>query len=167
MKLIKQFQGKEGKRRMLEIFGNNEIVKRDSEVAQRLTQVAKLDEYEKGQELYVQGERARGYLYFILSGKIDIIRNGRFIAIKETGQVFGELPFINPSLPYQVTASCQERTIVAKVSEKQFQLIADDYPVLWRNIAEVVVTLVLKQDLIIEDLKEEVARLKGKKKEEK
>lgn len=86
---------------------------------------------------------------FILSGKIDLLRNGRFINTKEIGHIFGEFPFINPSLPYQVTASCQERTIVAKVSEKQFQLIADDYPVLWRNIAEVVVTLVLKQDLII------------------
>jgi hypothetical protein len=51
VKLIKQFQGIDGKRRMLGIFGNSELVKHQSEVAQRLTQVATLDEYEKGQKL--------------------------------------------------------------------------------------------------------------------
>ena len=48
----------------------------------------------------------------------------------------GEIPIINPSLPYTVTAPCQERTIVAMISEKRFELIANDYPTLWRNITE-------------------------------
>jgi CRP/FNR family transcriptional regulator, cyclic AMP receptor protein len=137
----KEFQGKEGKKIIFEIFKNSEIVKHHHKSARRLTQIAKLNEYEKGQEIYVQGERARGYLYFVLSGKIDLLKNGRLITTVGTGQLFGEFPFIKPELPYTVTARCQERAIIAKVTYRQFQLLANKFPVLWRNIAEKLVDL--------------------------
>lgn len=134
--MLNQFQGTEGKRRILEIFRNSELVKQNSELAERLTQNVKLKRYEKGEELYHQEESARGYLYLILSGKVDLLRNGTIINTKETGQAVGEFPFINPALPYTVTALCQERTTVAMISEKQFEPIFHDYPVLWKNLAE-------------------------------
>jgi predicted nucleotide-binding protein len=135
-RLLNQFQGTEGKRRIMEIFRNSEIVKQNSELAERLTRKVKLRRYEKGQELYHQEESARGYLYLILSGKVDLIRNGTLITTKGTGQAVGEFPFVNPSLPYTATAFCQERTTVAIISEMQFELITHDYPVLWKNLAE-------------------------------
>ena len=139
MNLLKQFQGIEGKRRVLTILRNNEIVKHDNGLAQRFAEIVELSEYEKGQNLYMQGENAKGYLYFILSGKIDLLRNGKFITRRETGHVVGEFPFILPNFSYTVISSCQERTVVAKVSEKQFQLIPEDYPLLWRTMSEILV----------------------------
>lgn len=79
MGLQKQFEGPEGKRRIVEIFRNSEIVKQNSELSQKLAMSVVLREYEKGRELYHQEESAKGYLYLVLSGKIDLLRNGTLI----------------------------------------------------------------------------------------
>jgi hypothetical protein len=50
----------------MEIFRGSEIVKQNSELAERLAQKVKLKQYEKGQKLYHQEESARGCLYLIL-----------------------------------------------------------------------------------------------------
>jgi hypothetical protein len=60
--MIERFEGKEGKRRLVEIFANQELVLHHSQLAQRLAEIAELTEYKKEQELYFQGEPGKNQL---------------------------------------------------------------------------------------------------------
>ena len=91
----------------------------------------------EGEEIFYQKQESTGYLYFILSGKIDLFLQNKLITTRETGKLIGEFPFLNPSLPHTVTAKCHENTVVAKITENQFSEITKNYPILWKNMAEV------------------------------
>lgn len=120
---------------MFKIIRNNELVKHDDNVAQKFTEISELVVYEKGQKIFSQDQKSTGYLYLILSGRIDLLIDNRFITSIEGGQTLDEYPLLK-HLPHTVTAYCQEKTVIARISEIQFQSITDDYPILWRNLAE-------------------------------
>jgi hypothetical protein len=138
--MIERFEGKEGKRRLVEIFANQELVLHHSQLAQRLAEIAELTEYKKEQELYFQGEPGKNQLYFILSGKFEILAQGNHLAFKSAGEAVGEFPIVDPSLSYTVTIHALEDCVVAHVSEEQFLSTAHDYPEIWKNMSKMLVS---------------------------
>ena len=131
------FEGEEGKRRLVAVFAEQDLVGNNLALAQKLAETAKVDECEEGQELYRQGEQSKGYLYFVLSGAFDLLDRSNRIATISSGQVVGEFPILDPSVNYAVTCRAQADSTVGLVTEDQLQLIGEEYPELWKNMAKI------------------------------
>jgi predicted nucleotide-binding protein len=147
-----RFEGPRGTRRLLESLSNQELILHDNALAKELAGIVTLSEYEEGQELFVQGELGRGCLFFILSGKFDLLVNGNFVAIMSAGQAVGEFPIVDPSLSYTVTIRARENSVVAMVAEDQFLSIAEDYSNIWKNMAKMLVARLRKANELFRPL---------------
>jgi predicted nucleotide-binding protein len=137
--MLERFKGPEGRRRLVEVFSNQEIVLQNLELAQSLAEPAKLKEFKERQELYIAGQPGNNKLYFIVSGSFDLLIKGVSVAVMKPGQTLGEFPIVDPSLPYTVTIRAREPSVVATVPESQFLSITEHYPIIWKNMAKMLV----------------------------
>jgi predicted nucleotide-binding protein len=119
-------------------FGKQELVA-SSNLAKRFAGVATPKALRKGRDLYVQGNAAKNSLYFLISGRLDLLINGFHIRTLEPGEMVGEFPIVDPGLPYAVTMRARDDVIVAIVSEVDFLSIAKDHPVVWENMVKILV----------------------------
>jgi CRP/FNR family transcriptional regulator, cyclic AMP receptor protein len=87
--MIEQFEGQEGKRKLVELMANQELVGQNYTIAQELAKVAKLGEYKKGQDVFIEGPSSHK-LYFILSGAFDVLVKGGSIREVREGEAVGE-----------------------------------------------------------------------------
>jgi predicted nucleotide-binding protein len=74
-------------------------------------------------------------IFLIVAGKVSISVNGRELAIRHAGQHVGEMALIDPSAPRCATVAALETSVLAKIPERRFALIADAHPSLWRQLA--------------------------------
>lgn len=159
-----RFEGKDGKRRLVEVLVEQELVQHNDNIARKLADLALVEEFQKRKQLYVQGEPGKNFLFFILSGSFDLSIGEKRTAILEAGQAVGEFPIVDPSLTYTVTVFAREQSVVARVSEEQFLSIAREYPEIWKNMAKMLVTRLRKASELPD--KEQRATRKGLKPEE-
>ena len=133
--MISRFYGKEGRNRLISAL-RKQIVLHDNEtLSMELADQAELIQLESGEILIAQ-DNIDNELYFILSGRLSIIANGREVAIRNSGQHVGEMALIDPSARRSASVIAIEQTVVAKISEPTFGVLADRYPRVWRLIAE-------------------------------
>jgi CRP-like cAMP-binding protein len=121
---------------------SSELVLHNEIIARKLAEIATLEDFPEGKQLYVQGEPGNNFLYFVLSGSFDLSVQDKDepFATVASGQAVGEFPIVNPSLNYTITVLAKEQSVIARVSEKQFLSIAEDYPEIWKNMAKMLVT---------------------------
>jgi predicted nucleotide-binding protein len=96
-----------------------------------------LKDFRPGQDLIIQGQ-CDDDIYFILSGSVSVIVNGRNIATRKAGEHVGEMALIDTTARRSATVKTLEPTVAAKVTERGFARTANKYPELWRRIAVVV-----------------------------
>jgi CRP-like cAMP-binding protein len=101
--MLKRFTGQEGRARLVEVFRDQELVRQNSAIAQQLAEVAKLKEYKKEQEVFIEGQPGTNRLYFILSGEFDLLVKGSHIRVVSSKEAVGEFPILDHSLPHAVT----------------------------------------------------------------
>ena len=142
--MLERFEGKNGKRRLVEVLAEQELVQHNDIISRKLADITKVEDFQKGKQLYVQGEPGKNFLFFVLRGSIELSVQNKRVAILEPGQAVGEFPIVDPSLNYTVTVVAREQSVVARVSEEQFLSIARDYPEIWKNMAKMLVTRLRK-----------------------
>jgi CRP/FNR family transcriptional regulator, cyclic AMP receptor protein len=141
-----RFEGKSGKRRLIDVFTQQEIVQNNQDIARKLAEISLLEEIQNGKQIYVERESGKNVLFFIIGGKFELFIKDRKIRTLESGSAFGEFPIVDPSLTYTVTAVASEQSVVARVSEEQFLAIAREYPEIWKNIAKMLVARLRKNN---------------------
>lgn len=130
-------------------LAEQELVRENCALAQRLAQAARLHEYEQGREIYLQGEPGKNNLYFVISGAMDLLIKGKLVATISADQAFGEFPVLNPSLPYTVTIRAKEQSVIAQVAEASFNEIAEHHKEIWKNMAKMLMRRLLStHDLV-------------------
>lgn len=135
---IKQrFEGRYGKKRLLDYLQSQDLVAGNASIAQKLTDKTVIRSLHAHQNLMIQGNPDND-IYFILSGSVSIIVNGREIATRIAGEHIGEMALIDTTALRSATARTLEPTVVAIVSEQDFTRIANKHPDLWRRIAVVI-----------------------------
>jgi predicted nucleotide-binding protein len=132
---MQRFKGQEGHKRLVEVFADHELVQHNEALAQQLAAVAKLKEYKKSQDVIVEQQESKYQLYFILTGKCDLLIGGSPVRVVESGETVGELPILDRSFRHTVTLRARERSVIATVPELQFRSIAKKCRVLWENMA--------------------------------
>ena len=134
MKIISRFRGQEGRDRLISALRQQIILHGNETLSIELADQAELLQFEPGEELIVQ-DSVDDEIYFILTGRLAIVVNGREVAIRNSGQHVGEMTLIDPSARRSASVVAVEQTVVAKISEVSFRLLADKYPRVWQLIA--------------------------------
>ena len=134
MEMINRFCGPENRDRLISALRQQTIIHDNENLSIELAKRAEILQFEDKEALIVQGE-ADNDLYFILTGRISIIVNGREVAIRESGQHVGEMALIDPSARRSASAVAIEQTVVAKISESSFRPLANKCPRVWQLIA--------------------------------
>ncbi len=132
--LIKRFSGRAGKVRLIEALRTQELVAGDQQIATKLAAVATRHEYPANCELMRQGN-CDNDIYFIISGLVSVKVNGREVATRTARNHIGEMALLDTTAKRSATISTTEPSVLAKVCEAKFAIIANDHPELWRRVA--------------------------------
>ncbi len=132
--MLPRFEGADGKQRLADVLRRQTLIGGDMQLSQELANKATLVETVTGETIIDQGG-ADNDIYFIISGSIIVWVNGRNISTRIAGTHVGEMALIDPTARRSATIKTAEPTVLARVSEKDFSELAQQYPNLWRGIA--------------------------------
>lgn len=146
--MIKRFEGEAGMRFLVEALQNNKMVKGDIEIAQELAKRIKLEELSVGDEL-IQQDSETNDIYFVISGSLIIIVNGRQIAIRGPNDHIGEMAAIQPTQKRSATVQAVEQCLVAKITESDFAHLAKHNAELYRSIAQELARRLMERNKLV------------------
>jgi CRP/FNR family cyclic AMP-dependent transcriptional regulator len=132
--VLSKFRGKGGNARLLAAIAEQFIVGGDTAIASRLLRKVTVQGFKRGEALMTQGGEDT-HLMLVLGGAADIVLNGRQVATRRPGQHVGEMALLDPYALRSATVVAAEQTVVALISEYDFNKIANVYPQLWRRLA--------------------------------
>ena len=132
--MINRFQGQSGRSALLETLKSQKIIRGDHNISEDLLDIIELIEIKEGDCVIEQGSLDNS-LYFILLGEVKVFVNERPIALRRAGSQLGEMTMIDPRFPRSASIIANTDTVLAKVTEDQFSLLAEKYPILWRLLA--------------------------------
>jgi CRP/FNR family transcriptional regulator, cyclic AMP receptor protein len=132
--LIERFSGADGVRRLVMALCTQPIIQGDEVLAKKIASLVELLEFDTQYQIIRQDDYDND-IYFILSGQTVIKVNGRDVAYRNSGSHVGEMSLIDPSSKRCASVITTEKTVVARMSEANFSVLADSFPKLWRYLA--------------------------------
>ena len=102
--------------------------------AAQLAQAGELLDVGTGQAFITQ-DAPETDVFFIVSGSVDVLVNGKVVNTRRAGDHVGEMAAIEPAQLRAATVTAREPTVVLRVPEIDFSRIADSHPVIWRRLA--------------------------------
>ena len=132
--MICRFIGAKGKQKLVDVLCEQDLVAGNLQIAKELARSSNIRELKPKVELMLQ-DGTDNDIYFILSGSVAIIINGREIASRKSGEHVGEMALIDTTARRSATVRVLEPTIVAQIIEPKFTQVANKYPDLWRRTA--------------------------------
>jgi CRP/FNR family transcriptional regulator, cyclic AMP receptor protein len=133
----RRFEGTDGQRRLITALQNCPLVEHNEALASRFAEVGQLVSFEIGDVIMAQGAEDND-VYFILVGEVNVLVNGRQVAVRGACETIGEMALLSPTEPRSASATARSRILMLKVSEPDFHQVAKDYPQVWRVIAQIV-----------------------------
>lgn len=131
MSMLSRFQERVD---LIEALRAQKIVQGDRAIAEAFAERGELVAFSPGQNIIEQGGSERD-VFFLLTGKGQIIVNGVRMYFREHGVTVGEMSAINPSTSRSATIEAVEVTVAWKVSHTQLADVGNAHPDLWRLIA--------------------------------
>jgi predicted nucleotide-binding protein len=132
--LIERFRGEHGRRILRDALSRQALLLGLDAAIDELTGAATLAHFLAGSEI-IQQDGGDNDIAFIISGRVSIVINKRLINNRGTGQHVGEMALIDSGARRSATVVALEETVLARVSEPDFAVVADRYPQLWRRLA--------------------------------
>lgn len=138
-----------------------------TDVLGKLLGVSKIKQYQDGEEILGEGHNDP-WLYFILSGEVNIMKNGEILTVlKNRGEIFGEMGLLGNT---QKTASAYAvgETVCLTTDATQIERVSKNdrlafLYILYRVLAEVVTDRLKKTSDELIEARKEIALLKEKK----
>ncbi len=143
-----RFTGDKGRRVLVEALKNQRIVSGKQDLAEAIADVSVIEDIPKHQEIITQDDFTND-VYFILLGEFSIFVNGRHIANRSAGELVGEMTAVEPTQKRSATVSALENSVVAKVSEENFDAIGKRFPEVYKSIAQVLAKRLLQRNSLI------------------
>lgn len=132
--VLARFNGRGGNARLVNALQEQFIIGGDLSIAKKIARKIHLQEFRTDSTLLLQGD-PEDYLLFILGGSVEILVNGRQVAIRSAGEHVGEMSLLDTTARRSATVRALEATVVAQIAEEDFTRIATGNPLLWRRIA--------------------------------
>jgi predicted nucleotide-binding protein len=134
VKLIDRFRGEHGQRLLRDALSQQSLLQGLPEAIEKLISAVTLTDHPIGSEI-IQQAAADNDIHFILSGRVSIVINKRLINSRSAGQHVGEMALIDSGARRSATVVTVEETVVARVAEPAFSVVANQHPELWRRLA--------------------------------
>lgn len=112
------------------IFGNC-----TPEEIRAITAVAQESEFQPGQIIVTQGTPGQAF-YLILSGRVEILRDGTSLGAFSPGDFFGEMSLLDQA-PRSATIRAIEPTTCLMLSSWDFKALLEKYPSIAVKLLEV------------------------------
>lgn len=141
--IVRRFRGASGRRRLTETLLGQ--LSANSTAANAFSKCATLSELPADHNFIIQGGQDND-LYFILSGNVRVLVNGREIATRRAGDHVGEMALIDRTAVRDATVITAEPSVVARISEPDFTRIANRNPMIWRKLATVIAQRLRERD---------------------
>jgi CRP-like cAMP-binding protein len=132
--VIERFDGKEGRRLLVEAMKGQQLVGGKGPLARALAQRVTLAQLAPDAVLIEEGASDND-LYFVLAGRVAILVGGMEVGTRGSGQHVGEVALLDPTKPRSATVVAREPTVVAKITERDFAAVAAAAPGVWRSLA--------------------------------
>ena len=133
--MLERFKGAEGKRRLVEALRAQRVIGDNGDLAKAVADSARVQRFEPDSVL-IHDMDVGNDVYFILSGVVSIRVMEREVAVRTAGQHIGEMALLDPGQPRSASAVAVDGEVVAaRLSESDFNFIAESNPRLWRNVA--------------------------------
>jgi len=122
--------------KLVTALSKQELVNGNLEMAEKLAGIAQIERYEPDQVVYEQGDPATGHFFMVLSGQVELKKDGRLLNQINEGEAFGETPMVLNTAAFYVSATAKEQCSIAKIPNQHFLEMAEQYPEIWKNIAK-------------------------------
>ncbi|MGD9853089.1 MAG: TIR domain-containing protein [Nitrospirales bacterium] len=142
--ILERFLGKNGQRKVLGAVLEQELVLRNPEAANRIAECLELEGVPEGKEIITETEAGQDALLMVLSGKFQLYVKGYPAAEIVHGQAVGEYPILFPGEKHRATVRAIEDSVIGRLAGEDLELIAQEYPVLWKNMARFVEARLIK-----------------------
>lgn len=133
--MLERFVGEEGQPALIDALRGQKMVRGDADLAGKIASVATCMELAVGDTLFEQSSDGTE-IYFLLAGVVEVVINGRRIALRAAGTHVGEMASIQPAQKRSATIRATEVTVVAKLGSKDFHELARQNPEMYRLIAQ-------------------------------
>lgn len=153
--MLHRFKGEKGRRLRLDAFRSQKIVGGDDQLAVELADRVTLRVVQRGETLIEQGGIDND-LFFLISGILDVVVNGRRVAKRGPGDHVGEMAAVQPAQPRSATVIAAEDAVVARLAEPDFADIADRHPRMYRYIAQELSRRLLQRNALINAFREKI-----------
>ena len=134
MSKIDQFAGPEGKQRLATALISHELVGHNEALARKFAEQATVEEYKSGQALLKQND-SDSHVYLVLNGEVSVEVNGKRVTISGPGVPIGEIALLDPTGGRSASVIAIKDTLVARITQAQFEELAKEYPQVWRGVA--------------------------------
>jgi len=132
--MIQRFDGEDGKRRLEDLLSRQMVGGGSRDIAGALAAAVTVREVRKG-DVLIQQDAGDTDLYFVLAGRLSAQVHGREVAVRAAGTHVGEMALIDPSAKRCASVVALDDSVVAGVTERQFTVLAQQHPEMWRALA--------------------------------
>ncbi|MDP2816634.1 MAG: nucleotide-binding protein [Rectinemataceae bacterium] len=134
MSIADRLTGDSDRRLLTDLLRRQALIEGSHTVAESLAAQCQLVSLPANTVILRQGDPDND-LYLILSGRVRILVNEREVASRGAGQHVGEMALVDAASKRTATVVTVEPSVLARVSERIFTVIANANPFLWRNIS--------------------------------
>lgn len=154
-RMLKRFEGEEGRDLRVEAFLSQTIIGQDRALAEELADLTELAEFETG-HIMIEQNGEDDDIFFIVSGSFGIHINGRRIGVRGRGDHVGEMAAVEPTQRRSASVIAEEPSLVAKLTAVQFAKIGKKYPDIYRQIARSLSRRLLERNKHVGSFREKV-----------
>jgi len=142
--ILENFLGKNGQRKVFGALLEQELVRYDREAAKKIFKCLELEGVAAGQEIISETHDGQYALLMVLSGKFQLFVKGHSAAEIVHGQAVGEYPILFPGEKHRATVQALEDSVIGRLSGKKLKRIAENFPILWKNMAKFISLRLIK-----------------------
>jgi CRP/FNR family transcriptional regulator, cyclic AMP receptor protein len=153
--MLKRFEGADGCRLRIEALMTQKMVCGNRKLAEELAEQIELRAVEPGEIVIKQGDTDND-IYMILSGKMDILVNGRIVSRRQANDHFGEMAAVEPLQKRAATVLVTESGVIGKIPEPVFAKYAALFPEIYRSIARELACRLEQRNALVNATREKI-----------
>ena len=133
--MLNRLQGERGRTLLIDTLSTSKLFAGNRSAAEEAATAGEVVEVEAGKMIIEHGDFTND-VFVILSGSCSIIVNGRQIARRGPGDHVGEMAAIQPTQARSASVVTAEQTVVLKLSEAAFAVLAEKYTFIYKSVAQ-------------------------------
>lgn len=143
-----RFLGSENRRLRVEVLMSQKLLCGNADIVEELCDSVEISDVKKG-EVLIEQNGMDNDIYLVISGKFSIVVNGKVVAERFSNDHVGEMAAIEPSHRRSASVIASEDSVVAKLTEPQFNKLAERYSSIYKYLAKEVSRRLLQRNSLV------------------